>query len=94
MSGEWSELFKRSVRVYLVVFGRVRKDGAIIGHVGIWQRHLVVVVPVGVVVVGNLFRVRESGEPIAARGARAVERLVQDELAGVGLRRARRRAVD
>jgi len=58
------------------------------------QRHLVVGVPVGVVVVGNLLRVRESGEPITARGTGAGERLVQDELAGVGLRRARRRAVE
>ena len=52
----------------------------------LWQRQLVVGVPVGVVVVGILLRVREPGEPLAARGVGSGERLVIDELAGVGLR--------
>ena len=53
-----------------------------------------VVDPVCVVVVCNLFRVRESRETVAAGGARRVERLVLDQLARVGLLFARRRTID
>ena len=49
---------------------------------------LVIVQPVGVVVVGILLGVRESGEPVSALGAGVVERLVPDELTRIGLRLA------
>tara|TARA_B110000444_G_C18782413_1_gene568135 strand:- start:255 stop:503 length:249 start_codon:yes stop_codon:yes gene_type:complete len=46
---------------------------------------LVIVQTVGVVVVGNLLVVSESGESMPALGAVVIERLVPDELARVGL---------
>ena len=81
------------VCIYLVIRRRVRKHGAIERNVSIGQRHPVVGVPIGVVAIGNLLRMREPGEPISARGTGVVERLVPDELAGVGLREAGSRTI-